>query len=164
MKHIARYLIPFLFAVTSSVAKPLKVFILAGQSNMEGPAHVSTFDYIGDDPATAPLLKIMRDGNGKPAVADGAWIAYLTGANDSNFQLGGKLTAGYGSMWGLEPTRPGDKIGPEFTYGLSMDKAFDEPVLIIKAAWGGKSLHTDFRSPSAGPYELSSFQKENYPK
>jgi alpha-galactosidase len=37
-------------------------------------------------------------------------------------------------------------------------------VLLIKAAWGGKSLHTDFRSPSAGPYQLSSFQIENYPK
>ena len=35
-------------------AKPLKVFILAGQSNMEGQAKVETFDYIGDDPATAP--------------------------------------------------------------------------------------------------------------
>ena len=31
--------------------KPLKVFILAGQSNMEGHAKVETFDYIGDDPA-----------------------------------------------------------------------------------------------------------------
>ena len=34
--------------------KKLKVFILAGQSNMEGHAKVETFDYIGDDPATAP--------------------------------------------------------------------------------------------------------------
>ena len=45
-----------------------------------------------------------------------------------------------------------------------MDAALDEPLLIIKTAWGGKSLHTDFRPPSAGPYQLSSFQKENYPK
>ncbi|MFN0125835.1 MAG: sialate O-acetylesterase, partial [Verrucomicrobiales bacterium] len=37
-------------------AKPLKVFILAGQSNMEGHAAVSTFDYIGKDPLTAPIL------------------------------------------------------------------------------------------------------------
>ena len=36
-------------------AKPLKVYILAGQSNMEGHARVETFDYIGDDPATARL-------------------------------------------------------------------------------------------------------------
>jgi alpha-galactosidase len=30
----------------NSFAKPLKVFILAGQSNMEGPANISTLDYI----------------------------------------------------------------------------------------------------------------------
>ena len=73
-------------------------------------------------------------------------------ADDKNFVLTGKLTAGYGSMWGQDPTKPGDKIGPEFTFGLTMDAAFDEPVLIIKAAWGGQSLHTDFRPPSAGPF------------
>jgi alpha-galactosidase len=145
-------------------AKPLKVFILAGQSNMEGPANIDTFDYIGDDPATAPLLKAMRGADGKPKVCQDVWISYLTGANDKNFQLQGQLTAGYGSMWGMDPTKPGDKIGPEFTFGLAMDRALDGPALIIKAAWGGKSLHTDFRSPSAGPYQMSSFQLEHYPK
>ena len=54
--------------------KPLKVFILAGQSNMEGPASVGTFDYIGDDPATAPLLKMMRGAEGMPKVCDDVWI------------------------------------------------------------------------------------------
>lgn len=47
-------------------SKPVKVFILAGQSNMLGPASVTTFDYIGDDPATAPLLKQMRNPDGTP--------------------------------------------------------------------------------------------------
>jgi alpha-galactosidase len=164
MKHIAAFLTTVLFAAASVEAKPLKVFILAGQSNMEGPAGISTFDYIGDDPATAPMLKMMRGADGKPAVCDGAWISYLTGANEKNFELNGKLTAGYGSMWGLDPTRPGDKIGPEFTFGLTMDAALDEPVLIIKAAWGGKSLHTDFRPPSAGPYEFNGAQLEDLKK
>jgi hypothetical protein len=163
-KPIATLLGIATLAAIGADAKPLKVFILAGQSNMEGPAHIRTFDYIGDDPATAPLLKRMRGADGKPAVSDGAWISYLTGANDENFALTGKLTAGYGSMWGMDPAKPGDKIGPEFTFGLMMDAALEQPVLIIKAAWGGKSLHTDFRSPSAGPYQLSSFQRENYPK
>lgn len=45
-----------------------------------------------------------------------------------------------------------------------MDAALDEPVLILKTAWGGKSLHTDFRPPSAGPYELSAWQEKHYPK
>ena len=150
------------FAAASAEAKPLKVFILAGQSNMEGHAKIETFDYIGDDPATAPLLKKMRGPDGKPTVCEGVWISYFTGSGDANGEGFGKLTAGYGSR--QKPEQDGGKIGPEFTFGLAMDAALDEPVLIIKTAWGGKSLHTDFRPPSAGAYELSSFQKENYPK
>lgn len=53
-------------------AQPLKVFILAGQSNMEGHARIETFDYIGDDLATAPLLKQMRGTDGKPATTTSA--------------------------------------------------------------------------------------------
>lgn len=145
-----------------AAAKPLKVFILAGQSNMEGHARVETFDYVGDDPATAPLLKRMRGADGKPRVCDHVWISYLTGSGDHNGEGTGKLTAGFGSR--RNPAEDGGKIGPEFTFGLAMDEAFDEPVLLIKTAWGGKSLHTDFRPPSAGPYQLSSFQRDNYPK
>ncbi|MGY8674789.1 MAG: sialate O-acetylesterase, partial [Verrucomicrobiia bacterium] len=51
-------------------AGKLKVFILAGQSNMEGHAKVETFDHVGDDPASAPLLKKMRGKDGKPVVCD----------------------------------------------------------------------------------------------
>jgi hypothetical protein len=144
--------------------KPLKVYILAGQSNMEGPASTETFDYLGDDPATAPLLKMMRTAEGKPTVCEGVWISYLTGAHDKNFVLNGKLMAGYGSLWGQDPTKPGKNIGPEFTFGLTMRAVLHEPILIIKTAWGGKSLHTDFRSPSAGPYTLNAWQLDNYPR
>jgi alpha-galactosidase len=152
------------FNSVMAAEKPVKVFILAGQSNMEGPANINTFDYIGDDPATAPLLKMMRGADGKPAVCEGVWISYLTGANATNFELHGKLTAGFGSMWGQDRTKPGVNIGPEFTFGLVMDAAFDEPVLIIKAAWGGKSLHTDFRPPSAGPYVMPKETQELWDK
>lgn len=139
--------------------KPLKVFILAGQSNMEGHARIETFDYIGDDPATAPLLKMMRGADGKPAVCEGAWISYLTGRFDgsANGEGVGKVTAGFGAR-GDKPTQDGGKIGPEFTFGLTMDAALAEPVLIIKTAWGGRSLNTEFRPPSAGPYEFGEAQ------
>lgn len=143
-------------------AKPLKVFILAGQSNMEGHARIETFDNIGDDAATAPLLQRMRGADGKPAVCEHVWISYFTGVGESNGEGFGKLTAGYGSR--QNPSEDGGKIGPEFTFGLTLDEQLNEPVLIIKTAWGGKSLHTDFRPPSAGPYLLSEWQKENYPK
>jgi hypothetical protein len=163
MKRATTFLTTLLVA-TVAEAKPVKVFILAGQSNMEGSANISTFDYIGDDPATAPMLKKMRGADGKPVVCDGAMISYLTGAGEENFTLHGKLTAGYGSMWGLDRTRPGDKIGPEFTFGLAMDAALNEPVLIIKTAWGGKSLHTDYRPPSAGPFVMPRETQELWDK
>ena len=143
-------------------AKPLKVFILAGQSNMEGHAKTETFDYIGDDPATAPLLKQMRGTDGKPQVCDGAWISYFTGSGNANGEGFGKLTAGYGSR--QKPDKDGGKIGPEFTFGLTMNAALAEPVLIIKTAWGGKSLHTDFRPPGAGPYVFNDVQLTNLVK
>lgn len=141
-------------------AKPLRVFILAGQSNMEGHARVETFDYIGDDPATAPLLKQMRGPDGKPSTCDHVWISYFTGSGENNGEGFGKLTAGYGSR--QKPAEDGGKIGPEFTFGLTLDNELQEPVLIIKTAWGGKSLHTDFRPPSAGPYQLNDYQKKLY--
>ena len=56
-------------------ARPLKVFILAGQSNMQGHANVSTFDSMADDPKTAPLLKEMRGPDGKPRVCEKVWIS-----------------------------------------------------------------------------------------
>jgi alpha-galactosidase len=146
----------------TSTPKPLKVFILAGQSNMEGHAKIETFDYIGDDPATSSLLKMMRGADGKPSVCDHTWISYFTGKYDgsANGEGTGKLTAGFGAR--DIATKSNGKIGPEFAFGLTMDAALKEPVLIIKTAWGGRSLHTEFRPPSAGPYELNDYQKKLY--
>ena len=165
MKPALTLLTSTLLAITIAEAKPLKVFILAGQSNMEGHARIETFDYIGDDPATAPLLKMMRGADGKPAVADNAWISYLTGEHEGNAngEGTGKLTAGFGAR-GSNPTQDGGKIGPEFTFGLAMDAALDEPVLLIKTAWGGRSLNTQFRPPSAGPYVFNKDQLDQMQK
>ncbi len=154
----------FAFNAAARAAKPLKVYILSGQSNMEGQARVETFDYIGDDPNTAPMLKEMRGADGKPRVCEKVWISYLTGSPDKG-TLGegvGKLTAGYGSRG--NPAEDGGKIGPEFTFGIYASKAYDGPILIIKTAWGGKSLSTDFRPPSAGPYEFNAAQLEGLKK
>ena len=155
MKYIATLLITTLFAATGVAAKPLKVYILAGQSNMEGHAEVRTFDYIGKDPLTAPILKEMRNSDGTPRVCDKVWMSYLTGPYDgsANGEGLGKLTAGFGAR-GNQPTKDTGKIGPEFTFGIYTEKALNEPILIIKTAWGGRSLNTEFRPPSAGQYKL----------
>ena len=136
---------------------PLKVYLLVGQSNMQGHAQVRTFDHIGMDPKTAPILKAIRNADGTPKVCENVWISSVdTAAPES--ERHGRLTAGYGA------SGRGLKIGPELTFGIYMKQHVDEPILIIKTAWGGKSLNTDFRPPSAGPYEFNAQQLENLKK
>jgi hypothetical protein len=131
-------------------AKPLQVFVLAGQSNMQGHAKISTFEHIGMDPATFAMFGMMTDGNAKPKICERVWISSIGCAGDDTKEQTGKLTAGFGAST--------EKIGPEFTFGLYMQKFTDAPILLIKTSWGGKSLNTDFRPPSAGPYPFNESQ------
>ena len=156
LQLISLFLLTALPAVpgATAAAKPLKVFILAGQSNMQGHAKVSTFEHIGMDPATKPMLAEMLKADGSPKVCERVWISSI-GCADT--EQTGKLTVGFGAST--------EKTGPEFTFGLYMQKFTDAPILLIKTSWGGKSLNTDFRPPSAGPYvfnetQLASFQKQ----
>ncbi len=143
-----------MFGIASqTAAKPLKVFILAGQSNMQGHANVSTLDSTADDPKTAPILKEMRNAEGKPRVCDKVWISSVGCAGDGwsdVIEQTGKLTTGFGAS----PS----EIGPELTFGIYMEKALGEPILLIKTAWGGRSLLVDFRPPSAEPYSANDFE------
>ena len=143
-------------AALPAAAAPLKVFILAGQSNMQGHAQVRTFEHLGMDPATAPMLAEMVNADGTPKVCERVWISSVGCAEEEQT---GKLTAGFGAA------NNGPKIGPEFTFGLYLQKFTDAPILLIKTSWGGKSLNTDFRPPSAGPYlfteqQLATFRKQ----
>ena len=129
-------------------AKPLKVFILCGQSNMEGHAQTITFPAVAKDPKTADLYQEMVDAEGKPVVCENVWISYAYGDFSGN-PIGrkkGQLTTG----WGSQHHVGSGKIGPEFTFGITMSNTLNEPILLIKNAWGGKSLMRDFRPPSAG--------------
>lgn len=141
-----------LVSLNAAEPKPLKVFILSGQSNMQGHAQIRTFEHIGMDPKTAPLLAEMQDDNGTPRICENVWISYLS----SDLEKDGQLTAGFGA--------DDNKIGPEFTFGITMQKRLNEPILLIKTAWGGKSLHTDFRSPASGPYQFTEAQLEQFTK
>lgn len=135
-------------------ARPLRVYVLVGQSNMVGTGAISSFDYIGDDPATASLHKSMLNKEGKPKTCERVWISSLNGKYRHPGGEGhGKLSAGYG-LRRDDPTKHGDCIGPEYAFGITMEQNYDGPILIIKTAWGGKSLHVEYRPPSAGEYQL----------
>lgn len=142
----------FLPATVHAKPTPVKVFILAGQSNMEGQAVVDlkgpdynnakgTLETLLADPAKAPMLKHLRDADGKWSVRDDVLVRYQ---REGNPLLKGPLGVGF--------TRYGDAhhFGPELQFGNVVGDHFKEPVLLIKTAWGGKSLYQDFRPPSSG--------------
>jgi alpha-galactosidase len=110
----------------------VKVFILAGQSNMEGKAQNKLLEYQATNPKTADLFAHLRK-DGEWITRDDVFINYL--------RRRGGLTIGYGSP---------NRTGVELELGTVLGDAFDEPVLLIKTAWGGHSLYKLFRSPSAG--------------
>jgi alpha-galactosidase len=122
--------------------KTVKVFILAGQSNMEGKAPNALFEHQARDAKTKDLYTHLRK-NDQWIVRDDVFIKFL--------DRKGKLTLGYGSP---------DRTGPELEFGHSMGNHFDEPVVLIKAAWGGHSLVKQFRPPSAGLPSEEALQKE----
>lgn len=144
-------------------SKPLRVYILAGQSNMVGTGAISSLGYLGEDPNTVPLLEKILDASGNPRTCDRVWISSLNGkyrtAGGEGF---GKLSPGYGNR--TDPTVHGECIGPEYTFGITMEEAYDGPILIIKTAWGGKSLHLDYRPPSAGEYVMPDAKVEKLKK
>ncbi len=122
----------------------LKVFIMAGQSNMVGFGSLT-----GDKPGTMQTLVKKNpkayghlvDKSGKHVVRDDVWIVNISYAGK---ERQGWLTTGYGASEG--------HIGPEYGFGFAVGDYYDDPVLIIKSAWGGRSLINNFRPPSSAEY------------
>lgn len=142
IKNFSIFLGTSLLLVATAGAKPVKVFILAGQSNMDGQADIRTIDFLGEDkdPARAALLKIFKPDGKTFATRDDVWVAYR-GYHNLQTGLGGG---------GKDYSKPGNCIGPEYAFGYYMGDALDNQVLLLKYGPGGTSLYQNWRPPSAG--------------
>jgi len=121
-----------MISISAAKIKPVKVFILAGQSNMEGKGKIDPLlNHQIKDKETKDFFAHFHK-NGEYIMRDDVWIKYL--------DRHGELTVGYGS--------PGC-IGLELQFGHIIGDYYDEQVLLIKTAWGGKSIGRDFRPPSS---------------
>ena len=137
------FLIALAFPAKAFSQRPLKVFILAGQSNMEGQGEMTSgaqgnLTYLVENDSNGTFEHLVDNG-GDWVVRDDVWIYYKRGGTT---EVKGGLTAGQGVN--------GHCIGPELQFGHLMGDSFDNQVLLIKTAWGGKSLAEDFRPPSSG--------------
>lgn len=115
--------------------KPLKVYILSGQSNMCGMGTVETlkplatkdkrFQYLTDDKGNWTVRNDVFFGTVLTSERNYAWLT--VGVRD----------------------RSGKYVGPEVGFGHVMGYCHDETVLIIKAANGNTSLQHDWLPPTS---------------
>lgn len=133
---------------------PVKVFILSGQSNMQGKAAAYTLDAVINDPKTHDRFKHLKK-DGQWVKRNDVWVTFLDNKNQGGFPLYGPLTVGYGSEKSIRDENnkkiPVPGIGPELGIGFVLGDYYDEQVLLIKAAWGGRAVKYSFRPPSAMP-------------
>jgi alpha-galactosidase len=139
--------LPLLLSPRALAGDPVKVFVLAGQSNMVGAGEVEaredrnggkgSLEHLVRDKATKKRFAHLVDRKGDWVRREDVWISFR-GAREVH----GELTVGYGARESA--------IGPELGFGHVVGERFDEQVLLVKVAWGGKSIAVDFRPPSAG--------------
>ena len=132
-------------------AKPLKAYVLVGQSNMQGHAVKEVMAGMAADPISKPLYDKIMDADGNFRVFEDVRVTAISGNMDSPVAKAGPLTHGFGGNLSSQANVTGKhamKFGPELGFGVTMREHLKEPFLIIKAAWGGKSLRKDFLSPS----------------
>ena len=136
-------------------AGPVKVFILAGQSNMEGQGVVDLDHPKYYNGGRGILLNVMKNPKMASRYAhlkdhEGNWVVredVLVRFRNRQGIMAGGLTIGFTGYGSMDSRH---HIGPELQIGHQLGDAFEAPVLLVKTAWGGKSLYKDFRPPSSG--------------
>ena len=145
---------------------PLRTFVLVGQSNMVGHGAVSQLDGGGNQlnatlewlvsnvPEQFGFLKNKSTKNHQ----QGGWTVrpdVLMACNRRGDLLPIMSTYGnlHASLCGGDPGQY--QIGPELGFGWTVGNVLNtnkhtDKILLIKVAWGGKSLAEDFRPPSSG--------------
>ena len=125
---------------------PVKVFILAGQSNMEGQGSLRNLEYLVYNEKTAPDYEHLKDKDGRWVQRQDVWVWTTNG------ERAGNLKPGFGVSE--------SKVGPELAFGWVVGEAMDNQVLLIKTCWGGKSVRRDFLSPRSAMPADDLLQKE----
>lgn len=128
---------------------PVKVFVLAGQSNMQGQASLRTLEYLIYNERTAADYQQWKDLEGRWTERRDVWIWTTDGERYGNLKPG----FGVNEM----------KMGPELGFGWVIGERLPEQVLLIKTCWGGRSVRRDFLPPSAKlpPDEVLQKELEN---
>ena len=134
-------------------SKPVQVFILLGQSNMLG------FGRIDPEDKQGTLSNLVKQEHKYPYLIDdvGNWTERKDVRNVHVMDKRGTgLTefTKFGDMKNEWLTVKKGHIGPELAFGHIMGHIHDEPVLILKACIGNRSLGWDLLPPGSERFEF----------
>lgn len=130
----------------ADMSKPVKVFVLLGQSNMLGFGTVA-----GDKPGT--LEHAVKSENRYPFLVDddGNW----TERQDvRNVRVQVARGGGMGVHNNEFLTIKGGRIGPEVGIGHHLGNLIEEPVMLLKSCIGNRSLGWDLLPPGSESFEF----------
>ncbi len=131
---------------TGATDKPVKVYIMSGQSNMVGAGTVS-----GTGDGTLETMTLRQNKFPNLVTQSGAWTAredvYYRGVISATADK--KLGPGCGSG--------SNTIGPELGFGHVMGWFHDEGVLLLKSSIGNRALGWDILPAGSARYEFGGF-------
>jgi len=141
----------------ADMTKPVKVFILMGQSNMLGFGKVQGADKDGT------LEHAVKAKDLYPFLVDdaGNWTERKDVRNVRVMNGRGGGMGVHNNEW---MTIKGGKIGPEIGIGYELGTLLDEPVLILKSCIGNRSLGWDLLPPGGEQFEFEEKQKDGSTK
>lgn len=129
----------------ADMTKPVKVFIVMGQSN------TLEMGAVGGDKDGA-LEKAVKGENlyGFLTDAEGKWTTRQDVRNVSVMQKGASMNV-YRNDW----LTVSNKIGIEIGIGHQLGNAVDEPVMVLKSSIGNRGLGWDLLPPGSEGYEFT---------
>ncbi|WP_146209256.1 hypothetical protein [Coraliomargarita sinensis] len=119
---------------------PVKVYIMAGQSNMVGYGTIA-----GDGPGTLETMTGTENKFPHLVAEGGGWMS-----RDDVHYRGVVAATGKGP---LAPDVWGGNFGPELGFGQVMGYHHEEPVLLLKSSQGNRAIGFDFLPPGSERYK-----------
>jgi Carbohydrate esterase, sialic acid-specific acetylesterase len=139
--------------------RPLKVFVIAGQSNAQGKGSILHLDRLIEQPCAGACNEfrnaLWNESSSSYKINREVFEKYLTYSS-------GPLSV-HGN-WMEQDTNDTEyqTFGPDLMFGWTVEEGLGETIAIIKTAWGGKSLAIDFRPPSSGLGNYSNIDPSRY--
>jgi len=145
--------------------RPIKIFVLSGQSNMTGRGALGNLDEPAAEqeatlvrfimkPENVEKYKFLYDGSNKTetgwTIRDDVFISLGEWPHLKPEEEGYSCYNKHGGLAPYYGHRRCQGFGPELPIGNALGDYYDETVLLVKIAYGGNSLGGNFRPPSSG--------------